>query len=418
MPGRQACACHNRGVEHASVVVNGRGYRLPTRPTVVIVIDGGDPRYLDDALARGLMPHLRRTLDAGGAYHVGRGCMPSLTNPNNLSIVTGVAPSRHGVPGNHYLDTTSGEEVQLNDPRFLRVETIHAGLQRAGARVLAVTAKDKLRRLLGSGGVPSLSAERAHELSLPELGIVEPCQLVGRSNPGIYDWDLSAYAMELALAIHRAAPRDLMYVSLTDYVQHKHGPSSELADRFFCRFDELLGDFLSEGFVVGITADHGMNAKPDVIYLEDVLAQAGLDHDAARVVLPITDPYVVHHGALGSFAWVHLASKDRERARHVIAALPGVEEVFTREEAAAIFEHPRDRIGDLSITADARTALGKSRDKHDLSGLGDGLRSHGGRHEQLVPIIVSQPLRGEYRVQHAAGVSNADVHDLVLNGSA
>jgi phosphonoacetate hydrolase len=399
-----------------SVVVNGRTYRLPARPTVVLVIDGGDPRYLDDALARGLMPHLQAMLAAGGAYYVGRGCMPSLTNPNNMSIVTGVAPSRHGVPGNHYLDPSSGEEVQLSDPRFLRAETIHAAFARAGARVLAVTAKDKLRRLLGVGGVPSVSAERAQELALRELRIDDLCELVGRLNPGVYDWDLSAYAMELALAIHRRAPRDLLYVSLTDYVQHKQGPGGDLADRFFCRFDELLGAFLSEGFLVGITADHGMNAKPRVIYLEDVLAQAGVV--SAQVVLPITDPYVVHHGALGSFAWVHVAAEDRERAREAVATLEGVEEVLSREEAAAIFEHPAERIGDLAITADAQTALGKSLAKHDLSGLGAGLRSHGGRHEQLVPIIVSAPLDQEYRVRHAAGVSNADLHDLVLNGTA
>jgi phosphonoacetate hydrolase len=402
-------------VAQPSVVVNGRAYRLPARPTLVLVIDGGDPRYLDDALARGLMPRLQAMLAAGGAYHVGRSCMPSLTNPNNLSIVTGVAPSRHGVPGNHYLDPTSGEEVQLSDPRFLRAETIHAAFARAGARVLAVTAKDKLRRLLGTGGVASISAELAHKLTLPELQIDDLCQLVGRPNPGIYEWDLSAYAMELALAIHRRAARDLIYVSLTDYVQHKQGPGGEMADRFFCRFDALLGAYLSEGFAVGITADHGMNAKPRVIYLEDVLAQAGVDQ--ARVVLPITDPYVVHHGALGSFAWVHVAAENRERAREAIAALDGVEEVLSRTEAAAIFEHPIERIGDLSVTADARTALGKSRAKHDLSGVGAGLRSHGGRHEQLVPIIVSQPLAEDYRVRHVAGVSNADLHDLVLNGT-
>lgn len=398
------------------LAVNGRVYALPSRPTVVMVIDGGDPRYLDDALERGLMPRLRGMLDSGGAYHVGRGCMPSLTNPNNLSIVTGVAPSRHGVPGNHYLDTTSGEEVQLSDPRFLRAETIHAVLQRAGAKVLAVTAKDKLRRLLGTGGVPSVSAERAHELSLPELQIEDLCQVVGRPNPGIYDWDLSAYAMELGLAIHRKTPRDLVYVSLTDYVQHKQATGGEMADRFFCRFDALLGEYLDEGFVVGITADHGMNAKPRVIYLEDALAAAGIDQ--AHVVLPITDPYVVHHGALGSFAWVHLAPEACERAREALSALEGIEEVYTREEAAVIFEHPPDRIGDLSITADAQTALGKSRGKHDLSGLSEGLRSHGGRHEQRVPIIVSCPLAEEYAASHAAGVSNADLHDLVLNGIA
>lgn len=400
-----------------TVQVNGRDYRLPSQPTVVFVIDGGDPRYVDDALARGLMPNVQSMLASGGAYSVGRSAMPSLTNPNNLSIVTGVAPSLHGVPGNHYLDPQSQTEVQLTDPGFLRAETIHAAVQSAGKRVVSVTAKDKLRRLLGSGGVPSVSAERARELSLPELNIDDLCQLVGRRNPGIYDWDLSSYAMELALAIHRRVGLDLVYVSLTDYVQHKQAPGGDMADRFFRRFDELLGEYVREGFVVGITADHGMNAKPRVVYLEDALCDAGIDD--ARVVLPITDPYVVHHGALGSFAWVHLSAEKRERARDVIAALEGVEEVYTREEAATVFEHPIDRIGDLSITADASTALGKSASRHDLSGISaEGLRSHGGRHEQRVPIIVSRPLGEPYAKRHAAGVANADIHDLLLNGLA
>ena len=398
-----------------AVVCNGREYRLPTQPTVVLTIDGGDPRYIDDALSRGLMPTLQAMLGNGGVYARGRGCMPSLTNPNNMCIVTGVAPSLHGIPGNHYLDPDSGEEVQLSDPRFLRAQTIHAALQKAGARVLMVTAKDKLRRLLGTGSVPSISAERADELSLPELGIPDLTGLIRRPKPGIYDWDLSPYAMELALAIHKKAPRDLIYVSLTDYVQHTQPPGGEMADCFFRRFDELLKDYLDEGFDVAITADHGMNAKPKVIYLEDVLSTVGVA--SARVVLPITDPYVVHHGALGSFAWLHLAASEVERAREAIAALDGIEDVYTREEAAVLFEHPADRIGDLSITADAQTALGKSAAKHDLSGLTpSGLRSHGGRHEQLVPLILSRPLREPYRGRHRAGASSADIHDFILNG--
>ena len=399
-----------------SVVVNGREYRLPGQPTVVFTIDGGDPRYVDDALDRGLMPNLHTLLSGGGVAARGRGCMPSLTNPNNLSIVTGVAPSLHGVPGNHYLDPTSGDELQLNDPRFMRAGTIHAALQSAGARVLMVTAKDKLRRLLGSGDVPSVSAERADTLGLPRFGIARATDAVGRPNPGIYDWDLSHYAMEIGLAVHRRAGLDLLYVSLTDYVQHKEPPGGSMADGFFCRFDKLLGEYVREGFLIGITADHGMNAKPRVIYLEDVLDRAGVGD--ARVVLPITDPYVVHHGALGSFAWVHVGAAQLSRAREAIAALDGVEEVYSREEAALIFEHPLDRIGDLSITADAQTALGKSAAKHDLSGIKSGLRSHGGRHEQLVPIIISRPLREPYATYHAAGVRNADIHDLLLNGTA
>jgi phosphonoacetate hydrolase len=398
----------------ASVVVNGREYRAPERPTVVFVIDGGDPRYLDDALQRGLMPSLQRMLRNGGAYGQGQGVMPSLTNPNNLSIVTGAPPRVHGIPGNHYLDPHSREEVQLTDPSYLRAETIHSAWHKRGIRVLCVTAKDKLRRLLGTGGVPSVSAERAHELSLSQFTIDNLCQMVGAPNPGIYDWELSAYAMQLGLATHRRVGLALLYVSLTDYVQHKQPPGGEMADRFLCRFDELLQAYLDEGFVVGITADHGMNAKPRVIYLDDVLSAAGIKD--AQVVLPITDPYVVHHGALGSFAWVHLPATQHQRAREALTALDGVEDVYTREEAAAIFNHPADRIGDLSVTADAQTALGKSAAKHDLSGLGGGLRSHGGRHEQRVPIIVSQPLRPAFAARHVAGVSNADIHDLLLNG--
>ncbi len=407
--------------EIEAVTVNGREYFLPRRPTVVLTVDGGDPSYFDEALERGVMPRLRRMLDVGGSYHLGLGHMPSLTNPNNLSIVTGTAPAIHGLPGNHYLDT-SGEEVQLDDPRFLRAPTVLSAMREVGQKVLAVTAKDKLRRLLASGGVPSISVEKAGEQRLPAFGIDDLPALIGRAVPAIYDWDASHCAMEVALAVHRRAGLDLLYVSLTDFVQHKEGPGEPMADRFYRRFDALLGEYLDEGFVVGITADHGMNAKhepdgsPRVHYLEDVLE--ALRIPSCRVVLPITDPHVVHHGALGSFAWVHLPGKHVEAVRNAFTELRGVEEIYTREEAAVIFEHPADRIGDLSICSDARTALGKSRAKHDLSGLKTGLRSHGGRHEQIVPLIVSEPLREPYASRHRAGARSSDIYELVLNGVA
>src|SRR5438093_837207 len=176
------------------IVVNGHDYRLPRRPTVAFTVDGGAPAYFEDALARRLMPRLQAMLAGGGAFQVGRGQMPSLTNPNNLSIVTGGAPVVHGVPGNHYLDP-SGEEVQLVAPSFLRATSIYAEARRAGARVLSVTAKDKLRRLLADGDVPSMSAEKAATIGLPAYGIDDVPALVGRPVPAIYDWDISHYAM-------------------------------------------------------------------------------------------------------------------------------------------------------------------------------------------------------------------------------
>jgi phosphonoacetate hydrolase len=232
---------------------------------------------------------------------------------------------------------------------------------------------------------------------------------------------MSHYAMEIALAVsRRTGPVDLLYVSLTDFVQHKQAPGEAMANAFYKRFDELLGEYLDLGYVVGIVADHGMNAKqqadgsPRVHYLEDVFDAAGLSD--YHVVLPITDPYVIHHGALGSFAWVHVPAGQRERAREILAGLEGVEEVLSREEAAVIYKHPIDRIGDLSVASDKRTALGKSASKHDLAAIASGLRSHGGRHEQIVPVIISHPLSPRCAAWHATGVNNSDIYDLLLNG--
>jgi phosphonoacetate hydrolase len=294
-------------------------------------------------------------------------------------------------------------------------------MMKAGARVLCVTAKDKLRRMLVHDGVPGTSAEKAHEHPIPAYGIDDVVTLVGRKNPGPYEWDMSAYCLEIGVAVSETiGPLDLMYLSTTDFVQHAEPPGGEMADRFYRRFDDLIGELLDLGYVVGMVADHGMNDKhnpdgtPRVHYLEDVLEAAGVC--GARVVLPITDPYVVHHGALGSFAWVHCSPEQRDRARDALVSLDGVEEVFSREEAAVIYQHPIDRIGDLSVASDAQTALGKSASKHDLSVLHGPLRSHGGRHEQIVPVIVSHPLSSVYAQRHEFGVMNSDIHDLLLNG--
>lgn len=403
------------------ITANGREYRLPSGPTVAITVDGWDPAYVEDALRRDLMPRVAAMVAAGGFSEIGVAHMPTFTNPNNISIVTGVPPSGHGIAGNHFLGP-EGEEVQLDEPAYLRAHTIHAVAWRAGSRVLLVTTKDKLRRLLAHGGVPAISVEKAAAARLPEYDVEDMPGLVGTPAPNIYDWEASAYALEIGLAVHRRVGLDLLYVSLTDFVQHKAAPGTELSDRFHRRLDELVGDYLDEGFVVGLTADHGMNAKqnpdgsPRVHYLEEVLTAAGVR--GHRVVLPITDPYVIHHGALGSLAWVHLPPEELEKARLSLSALDGVEEVYDRREAAVIYGNPPDRIGDLSVAADRRTALGRSRAAHDLSVLDGGLRSHGGRHEQLVPIMLSRKLSEAYASRYAPRVRNSDVHDLLLNGTA
>src|SRR5262245_47353781 len=147
------------------VTVNGRRYALPKAPTVVICVDGCEPDYIAQAVAQGHMPTMKRWLAEGTAL-VADCVVPSFTNPNNLSIVTGAPPSVHGICGNYLFDTESGTEVMMNDPRWLRAPTLLAGLAEAGRRVAVVTAKDKLRKLLGHGmqGI-CFSSERADQVT-------------------------------------------------------------------------------------------------------------------------------------------------------------------------------------------------------------------------------------------------------------
>jgi phosphonoacetate hydrolase len=398
-----------------TVEANGRRYAAPGTPTAVVCIDGCDPRYIDDALERRLMPRVEEML-AGGCYALASAQLPSFTNPNNLSIVTGAPPDVHGLPGNHYL-APDGAEVQLDHPRFLRAPSIHARLHEAGVAVLAVTTKDKLRRLLAAGGVPCASVERAAEI--PVDGLPRASDALAAPVPSIYDWDASLYAMQLGLALGRRLGTRLLYVSLTDFVQHREPPGSELSDRFLVGLDEQVGRYLDAGFRLGLVADHGMNAKtlpdgrPNVRYLEDELGAAGVC--GVRVVLPITDPHVIHHAALGSACWVHLRDPaDVPRAAAVIGGLAGVEEVIEGDQAARELHLPRDRIGDLVVLADADTVLGKTADAHDLGALGAPLRSHGGRHEQPIPLLLSERPSPEGRALLAAGATNADVHRVLI----
>ncbi len=399
----------------SSFVANDRSYRVPTRPVLAICADGWDPAYVDDALERALMPRLGEVLADGGTYVLGRAQVPTFTNPNNVAIVTGVSAARNGIAGNHYRDE-HGEEVQVTDPSFLRASTIHAAAHLEGISVLCVTAKDKLRALLASGGVPAFSAEFAHEQAVDDGTPVT--EIVGAPNPGIYDWRLSPYTIDLAVALAAHLDARLTFASLTDFVQHAAAPGEAMADEFYRAIDVSIGRALDAGFVVGLAADHGMRAKthpdgsPNVRFLDDALTDGGVR--GAHTLCPITDPYVVHHAALGSLAWVHLDDLDDvDRARGVLAALPGVEAVLDRFAAADAFDLPADRIGDLIVLADASTVLGKSRAAHDLSALSGPLRSHGGLHERTVPMIVTHPLAdGALR---GRDLCSRDLHDLLLN---
>ncbi len=397
--------------------VNGRRYALPHLPTVVVCVDGCEPDYLAQAVAAGRMPWMKRTLAEGTAL-VADCVVPSFTNPNNLSIVTGAPPSVHGICGNYLYDTESGTEVMMNDPKWLRAPTILAALAAAGKTCAVVTAKDKLRKLLGKGmtGI-CFSSEHADKVSTAENGIDDVLGLVGMPVPDVYSAGLSEFVFAAGVALMRTRRPDVMYLSTTDYIQHKHAPGTEGANAFYTMMDGYLGQLEAMGCVIALTADHGMNAKtrmdasPDVIYLQDRL-DAWLGVGVARTILPITDPYVVHHGALGSFATVYLPADRVADAQARIAAMRGIESVFTRDEAAREFELPPDRIGDLVVVSERSVVIGTAAARHDLSALDAPLRSHGGVSEQRVPLILNRRIAG---IDTERRWRNFDAFDLALN---
>jgi phosphonoacetate hydrolase len=393
----------NRNIE-----VNGRRYRWMREPLAVVCVDGCENAYIDEAVRAGVAPWFARTRVEGSAF-IADCVVPSFTNPNNLSIVTGAPPSVHGICGNYFYDPDSGQEVMMNDPRYLRAGTILAAFAEAGASVAVVTAKDKLRTLLGYGlrGV-CVSAEKADAQTLA---------LAGMALPSVYSAELSEFVFAAGVKLMQTRRPDLMYLSTTDYVQHKAAPGAKAANAFYAMMDRYLASLEAAGAAIALTADHGMNDKhgadgaPNVLYLQDVL-DGWLGAGAARVILPITDPYVVHHGALGSFATCYLPNGADARAIAArIAALDGIEQSLLRAEACARFELPEDRMGDLVLVSRRDTVIGTSRSRHDLSGLDAPLRSHGGISEQKVPLLFNR------RVDVEAGrrLRNFDAFDLALN---
>jgi phosphonoacetate hydrolase len=405
------------------MLCNGRIYRLPRTPTVVVCLDGSEPGYIEATIAAKRAPFFQRML-RDGANLLADSVIPSFTNPNNLSIITGRPPAVHGIAGNFFFDPATGREVMMNDPQFLRAPTILAAAHDAGAKVAMVTAKDKLRLLLSNGldyttgRAIAFSSEKADKATKAANGIDDALAFTGLPLPDVYSAGLSEFVFAAGVKLMSGFRPDLMYLSTTDYIQHKAGPGTAIANDFYAMIDGYLEQLDAMGAVIVATADHGMNDKhdpatkePNVIYLQTQF-DAWLGLGKARVILPITDPYVVHHGALGSFATVHVpAGTDTGALAGKLKGIPGVDAVLTRAEACERFELPADRIGDLVVTSARHVTLGTSPDRHDLSGLDEPLRSHGGLTEQRVPMIANRKLEG----LEGRSLRNFDVFDVAMN---
>ena len=416
--------------EKAIVTANGVTYRWPSKPVVVVCIDGGDPAYFQQFLKDGAIPNVARFIKQGFST-VADGTVPSFTCPNNMSIITGTPASKHGISGNFYLDTATGKAVVMSGPELLRGDTILCQFAKAGARVVSITAKDKLRRQLGknldlSGGSISFSSEKADQCTMRENGIENVLEFVGQPLPDMYSEALSLFVLDAGIKILERDRPDLMYLSLTDYVQHKYAPNEASARNFYQDLDARFGKLAALGALVALTADHGMNdkstadGKPNVIWLQDVL-DAKFGKGDTTVICPITDAFVAHHGALGGFVRVYCRGNTTpQQVLDLVRGIDGVESAYDKETACRVLDLPADREGDVAVIATAGVCIGASAKDHDLSGLeGHRLRTHGGVSEAKVPIILSEPLNDEYKLKACVTtLKSYQVFDLAINGAA
>ena len=416
--------------ERPQVSANGVHYRWPDRPLVVVCIDGGDPAYFRRFLADGAIPNIARFIQHGFSA-VADGTMPSFTCPNNMSIITGTPASRHGISGNYYLDTATGKPIVMTGPELLRGDTILSRFASVGAKVVSITAKDKLRKQLGknldvSKGNISFSSEFASKVTMQENGIEDVIRLTGMPQPDMYSMELSLFVLEAGIKLLDRERPDLMFLSLTDWVQHKYAPEESEAKRFYREIDARFGRLAELGATVALTADHGMNDKsdaegrPNVIWLQDILDDKFGKGDT-RVICPITDAFVGHHGALGGFVRVYCQGRAKPReVISAIAALDGVEQALSREDVCRLYDLPPDREGDVAVISRADVCIGGAEKEHDLAGLkGHRLRTHGGVSEAKVPIIINRPLNDTYRLRTAGGpLKSYEIFDYALNGVA
>ncbi|MBK7061126.1 MAG: phosphonoacetate hydrolase [Rubrivivax sp.] len=412
-----------------SVVVNDTPYRWPLRPVVVVCVDGGDPSYLQQYLADGSVSNIARFISQGFAG-VADGSMPSFTCPNNMSLITGTPTARHGISGNYYLDTATWQPVVMTGPELLRGDTIIARFAAAGARVVSITAKDKLRRQLAKGldvsqGHVSFSSEFADRCTLAENGIENVLELVGMDKPGMYSMELSLLVLEAGLKLLQQRRPDLLYLSLTDWVQHKWAPQEEDARAFYRKLDDVFGRLAACDVTLALTADHGMSDKsnaasePNVIWLQDIL-DARFGAGETVVICPITDAFVAHHGALGGF--VRVWSRGKVSAQQIIqhiVSIDGIELALDKATACRMFDLPADREADVAVVSRHDVCIGASAVNHDLTGLkGNRLRTHGGTSETKVPFILNRPLNDAYKAKAASQpLKSWQLFDYAINGT-
>ncbi len=405
--------------------MNGRTYAAPKRPTVVIIVDGFDPAYLEHGIANGTLPTMK-SFKQNGFMGIADCSMPSTTNTNNTSIVTGVPPVIHGINGNYYLDAATGEEIMITDAKRLRCGTILGALSHVGVKTAVVTAKDKLLKVLAyeMEGI-NFSSEYAGKASLKENGIENVEKLVGRPTPDQYSADLSLFVFDAGVKLLSTVRPDLMYLSTSDYVQHKHAPGEPEADAYHHAVDKTVAALIALGATVAITADHGMNDKSRPgRHAQCHLSRGRTEFAVRRRHRPrhLPDRRSLRPASRRArFIRPRASAQDRRRPGD-----DGVRPDLARRRAGArqgagvqairASDRPRRRFRGFQRSPDrGRRAAGGSQSQ-PAGGASAALAWRSRRTEGPVPAVAADQCSSTRRRAKAGPLHNYDIFDFALNG--
>ena len=338
-----------------------------TKPIIAICIDGLDPEYLDIIET----PNITTLID-NGFYKHGECIWPSVTNVNNVSILTGQYPKVHGICSNYRYVKETREEVYMESSEFILHPTIFTMAKNKGIKTLLATSKDKLRTLLGKDATNAISSEQNN----PWLN-----NIIGPPPP-IYSLEVNAWTIRAATYAIREFNPMFTYITTTDYAMHKYPPKSNESRLHLQLIDSAIGGLYNQfpEYSILITADHGMSDKTNLIDPGKILQEHGIE---SRPVPLIKDRYVVHHSNLGGGFFIYISEKNLHRAVKILNQVPGIDSVMLTEEAVSQFNLHPERIGQIIITGNKETVFGDSSQVQ----LPKGLRSHGSQHERAVPII-------------------------------
>jgi len=346
-----------------------------SKRALLICIDGCDPDYIK----RSSVPNLRRLAREGMYIERGVSIVPTVTNVNNVSLITGVYPDIHGITSNCYYDRDSGKEVYMESAEFIRVKTIFEKVNKLGLRTALLTSKEKLLTLLRRGAETMLSAENPPQWVVKEVGV----------QPNIYSSEVNIWLFEALLSVIQRFELNFVYLATTDYIMHKYSPEDSEAQEHMAAIDTGIGKLIDlfPDALFCVTADHGMAEKEKTVNLEAILK----NHGIRSIVIPtVKDKYVPHHSNLSGSAYVYLLNRqDRVRAYEILRQTEGVEEVLTNTESAR-YHLPVEYTGDLFVLGEEDYVFGRIDDIERKKV--DQLRSHGSLHEREVPIFCGRIL--------------------------